>query len=65
MIPGSTFNPYKKSEEKYSIEDIKELWYAFEKEWHMGPGYHLCAADVRHFLDFAARWDEKRRLEHD
>lgn len=35
-----------------TIEEMKDIWREFEKEWHMGPGYHLCASDVPKFLDF-------------
>ena len=37
---------------QYTTEELTDIWAAFEKELHMGPGYHLCAADVHHFLDF-------------
>ena len=37
---------------QYTTEELTDIWAEFEKEWHMGPGYHLCAGDVHHFLDF-------------
>lgn len=51
----------KKEEKQYTLEELKEIWAAFEKEWHMGPGYHLCASDVRHFLDFLETWEERKK----
>lgn len=59
MIPGSSYNH--KTEKQYTLEELKEIWAAFEKEWHMGPGYHLCASDVRHFLDFLDTWEERKK----
>lgn len=50
-------------EKKYTLEELKEIWAAFEKEWHMGPGYHLCASDVRHFLDFLETWEKRKKAQ--
>lgn len=50
-----------KEERKYSIEELTDIWSAFEKEWHMGPGYHLVASDVHHFLEFLNTWEDRKK----
>lgn len=40
---------------QYTTEELMDIWTEFEAEWHMGPGYHLCASDVHHFLEFLER----------
>lgn len=49
---------------QYSVEELKEIWTEFEKEWHMSPGYHLCAEDVTRFLDFLDKWEDRKNRKH-
>lgn len=41
---------------QYTTEELTDIWAEFEKEWHMGPGYHLCADDVPKFLAYIDKW---------
>ena len=67
---GNKWEPKKgedmKKEEKhqYTLEELKEIWTEFEKEWHMSPGYHLCAEDVTRFLDFLDKWEDRKNRKH-
>jgi hypothetical protein len=44
---------------QYTTEELTDIWHDFEAEYHMGPGYHLCAGDVHKFLDFLKKKEER------